>query len=204
MTDTKLVITVIIILGILFIALSNHPNTKDFFSKFETNVKSPVINNGPINFEISMDLTPINSNVENVDIDIYSNNINLTFDNGGFTSNKNAKLSGYKGAVSIMNKTLVLDGSFEKLESDSLSLEKTTRIKSSMNFENVSLDNFYLDKVDTKSSAVIKTQGVETIINNKSIFIEKPKGLFVISDKLNIKGTAYKISIPEAKILVSG
>lgn len=203
MTDTKLVITVIIILGILFVALSNHPSTKDFFDKFQTKVSIPS-SSGPVNFEIMMSYEKLNSNVDNVDLDIYSNNINLTFDTGGFVSKENVKLYGYKGNVRIENKTLTLDGSFDKIESDTFSFAKTTNVKAIIEFENVSIDNFYTDKIEQNTTGTLTTQGVDTTINNKFISIEKPKGLFVLDDKLKIKGTAYKISIPDAKILVSG
>ncbi len=210
MTTTKFVIIPIIALIILAGFLTTDPNVSSFFhsvkSKFYsiTKIEPPV--SRAVNFSVYVDsyddIQFDRSAPMNVSVSGYTN---ATFDKNyiTFMPQQDLAIINYRGRGEINNDTLLLNGTFERLSSQDLSIGTGGRIVLQSNFTKIEIVNMRLPSIYVQNASGTLTMNASSTQFSGSINIAEPDGNFAFQKtprSLSIAGLAQKISIPSVGI----
>jgi len=204
MFNWKIVATIFITLGILVVFLATSPQLGNFFDSLKERIPNLLPEeqiDRNISFSLNASVTNLAGEAKSVNIELRTDNFSAQLKDVIANSRGRIRILGFSGSFSAENGSLVLDGSFKKVE-----LEETTltlpqgSLKSSSVFESLVIDNLAMKELVVPNGKLI-VNSVETYSSNE-IRIFSPLGRFELEYGLRVIGRANKISIPEAKIFI--
>lgn len=199
----KIIITAIIILVVLLSYLSTNPAVSGFFVSIKDKASSLITPNqklGDTNFVLTIDTEP--------DIGFSSDKARVTvrgrstgsLDSNSLNTDRTLTITDFTGNWDISGNTLTLEGRHGGASLPDVSFDAGTVSIQSF-YDSAKLENVLLNSLDLDGKGTLTIKGTETrfegIISLNSVI-----GVLIVEDAVKIEGTASKISIPSAGIMI--
>ena len=99
-------------------------------------------------------------------------------------------ITNFKGTGSVDKKKLTLDGTYEKMEIDTVTFSNL-KLKATSSFNSLQMENLEFSKLELEGSGSVTYRDTEIKLENQSLVLTSPEGIFTFSDSLSMKSDSF-------------